>query len=201
MINADKTGKAEVKVGSRVAFASRVGNYGRLKLGTVEFAGALSGPIYIRTDGSRMTSRSADELVVLPAFNNTPTVVCVVVPLPGGGLIAVRRATEPGKGRLALPGGYQMQGETWQQAGAREVLEETGFVVPEPDAMELLSLETDEYGNNLLIAECLLPEEYKVVEPETPAEVLDLVQVTWAADHEWAFPRHLEAAERWLDSI
>jgi ADP-ribose pyrophosphatase YjhB (NUDIX family) len=37
-----------------------------------------------------------------------------------GGLLKVRRA---------LPGGYQMLGQTWQEAGAREVLEETGVVI------------------------------------------------------------------------
>jgi ADP-ribose pyrophosphatase YjhB (NUDIX family) len=38
----------------------------------------------------------------------------------------VRRGIEPGRGKLALPGGYIEYGETWQAACAREVYEETG---------------------------------------------------------------------------
>src|SRR5687767_5994792 len=34
-----------------------------------------------------------------------------------------------GHGKLALPGGYQMLGQTWQTAGAAEVLKETGVMV------------------------------------------------------------------------
>ena len=39
---------------------------------------------------------------------------------------AVKRSDN---GKIALPGGYQMQGETWQQAGAREIFEETGIKI------------------------------------------------------------------------
>ena len=41
----------------------------------------------------------------------------------------VRRAIAPQAGKLALPGGYVNDGETWQEAAAREVQEETGVVV------------------------------------------------------------------------
>ena len=59
-------------------------------------------------------------------YDNTPTVVVDFVPLRGG-LLTVRRALPgEGQGRLALPGGYQMLGQTWQEAGALEVLEGDG---------------------------------------------------------------------------
>lgn len=62
-------------------------------------------------------------------YDNTPTVVVVRVPIRGG-LLMVRRALPgEGQGKLALPGGYQMAGQTWREAGAREVLEETGVAV------------------------------------------------------------------------
>jgi ADP-ribose pyrophosphatase YjhB (NUDIX family) len=52
-------------------------------------------------------------------YDNTPTVVVVLVPLRGG-LLMVRRALPgEGYGKLALPGGYQMLGQTWQEAGHR----------------------------------------------------------------------------------
>jgi ADP-ribose pyrophosphatase YjhB (NUDIX family) len=54
----------------------------------------------------------------------------------------IRRAMlGEGQGRLALPGGYQMLGQTWQEAGAREVLEETGVAI-EAASLQVLAVET-----------------------------------------------------------
>jgi ADP-ribose pyrophosphatase YjhB (NUDIX family) len=63
-------------------------------------------------------------------YDNTPTVIVVLVPLRGGLLMIHRALAGEGQGKLALPGGYQMLGQTWQEAGAREVLEETSVVIP-----------------------------------------------------------------------
>jgi ADP-ribose pyrophosphatase YjhB (NUDIX family) len=74
-------------------------------------------------------------------YQNTPTVVVALVPLRGG-LLMIRRAHDgEGQGRLALPGGYQMLGQTWREAGAREVLEETGVVI-DPASLRVLAVET-----------------------------------------------------------
>ena len=43
-------------------------------------------------------------------------------------LLMVRRATDPGKGRWALPGGRVEHGETVAEATLRELEEETGLV-------------------------------------------------------------------------
>jgi 8-oxo-dGTP pyrophosphatase MutT (NUDIX family) len=54
----------------------------------------------------------------------------------------IRRALPgEGQGKLALPGGYQMLGQTWQEAGAREVLEETGVVIA-PEMLRVVTVET-----------------------------------------------------------
>jgi ADP-ribose pyrophosphatase YjhB (NUDIX family) len=51
-----------------------------------------------------------------------------VVLLPvDDGLLVVRRAIAPGRGKLALPGGFIELEESWQEAGARELFEETGI--------------------------------------------------------------------------
>jgi ADP-ribose pyrophosphatase YjhB (NUDIX family) len=65
------------------------------------------------------------------SFENPLPVAVVVVPV-GNGVLTVRRAIPPHVGELALPGGFIGVGESWQQAGAREVLEETGVVL-DPD--------------------------------------------------------------------
>ena len=74
-------------------------------------------------------------------YQNTPTVVVVLVPLRGGLLMIRRALVGEGQGKLALPGGYQMLGQTWQEAGAAEVLEETGVVI-DPAGLRVLAVET-----------------------------------------------------------
>ncbi len=59
-------------------------------------------------------------------YRNPLPVAVALVPVDGG-LLVVRRGIEPGRGRLALPGGYINYGESWQAACAREVQEETGL--------------------------------------------------------------------------
>src|SRR5512134_771964 len=69
------------------------------------------------------------------SYLNPAPVAVMLVPVDGG-LLTVRRAIPPRIGELALPGGFINLGETWQQAAARELLEETGVVV-DPGAIGL----------------------------------------------------------------
>ncbi|HEY6837974.1 MAG TPA: NUDIX domain-containing protein [Geobacteraceae bacterium] len=62
------------------------------------------------------------------SYLNPIPVAVVLVPV-GDGLVVIRRGIEPQKGTLTLPGGYIDLGETWQEAGAREVAEETGIAI------------------------------------------------------------------------
>ncbi len=66
-----------------------------------------------------------------------PTPVAVVLAPVDGGILLVRRNIEPQRGKLALPGGYVDYGETWQQACARELFEETGVRI-DADEVSLL---------------------------------------------------------------
>ena len=60
------------------------------------------------------------------SYLNPLPVVVVLAPV-GDGVVLIRRNTEPQKGTLTLPGGYIDYGETCQEAGVRELLEETGI--------------------------------------------------------------------------
>ncbi len=62
------------------------------------------------------------------SYVNPVPVAVVLVPVDEG-ILVVRRGIEPRKGQLALPGGFINLGESWQQAGVREVWEETGLTI------------------------------------------------------------------------
>lgn len=77
-----------------------------------------------------------------------PAPVCVILAPVDGGLLAIRRANQPHRGRLALPGGYINLGEGWRQAGARELLEETGLDI---DAEEIRLFDLSDAPDGSLI--------------------------------------------------
>lgn len=72
-------------------------------------------------------------------FRNPLPVCVVLVPMQENGrsgVLVVRRAIPPRLGEIALPGGYVNYGETWQEAGAREVFEETGLSIDPSEISE-----------------------------------------------------------------
>ncbi|HEY8567347.1 MAG TPA: NUDIX domain-containing protein [Beijerinckiaceae bacterium] len=130
-------------------------------------------------------------------YQNTPTVVVVLVPLERG-LLMIRRALPgEGEGKLALPGGYQMLGQTWQEAGAREVLEETGVVV-EPASLRVIAVETTpDRRQNLLFCQTLPVERAgPFVHDAEVSEVL--VVYAPPPGSEIAFPLHARQVERFF---
>ena len=88
-------------------------------------------------------------------YKNTPTVVVVLVPLRSGLLMIRRALAGEGQGKLALPGGFQMLGQTWQEAGAREVMEETGVIIT-PETLRVVTVETTpDRRHNLIFCQSL----------------------------------------------
>ena len=126
-------------------------------------------------------------------YDNTPTVVVVLATNDQGELITIRRNNQPGRGLLGLPGGYHMKGESWQDAGAREFMEETGLWVDPESLHQVGQTVTDEYGNNLIVAHTKLPATKAAweIDPEEVQEVVLLLETPEAAAV--AFPKHWRA--------
>ncbi len=80
-----------------------------------------------------------------------PAPVAVAVQPVGAGLLVVRRAIPPAKDRLALPGGFIDLGESWQEAAAREVFEETGLTI-DPHTAQLYDSVSAPDGTLLVFA-------------------------------------------------
>ncbi len=77
-----------------------------------------------------------------------PTPVAVLLLPVDDGVLCIRRGLIDGRGQLALPGGYVDFGETWQQAAARELLEETQIRI---DADDIKLLDVHSAPNTLLV--------------------------------------------------
>jgi ADP-ribose pyrophosphatase YjhB (NUDIX family) len=141
-------------------------------------------PIGTRADGS-------------PIYDNTATVVCVLTSdsVFSAMLLMIRRKS----GLLGLPGGFQMGREKWQEAGARELLEETGYVHRPRDLFQLIDVETDEYGHNMIFAASLVP---AVLDPDVilDGEALEVLfaNPAFLKPDEWEFPMHYAASIAWL---
>jgi ADP-ribose pyrophosphatase YjhB (NUDIX family) len=128
-------------------------------------------------------------------YDNTPTVVVVLVPLRGGLLMVRRALPSEGYSKLALPGGYQMLGQTWQEAGACEVLEETGVVVA-PEALRVLTVETtpDRRQNLLFCHSPAVEHEGGFVHDAEVSEVLVIHEPV-----ETAFPLHTQMVRKFFE--
>lgn len=141
-------------------------------------------PIGYRVDGS-------------PIYDNTPTVVCVLTSVgpQHSHLLVIRRKS----GLFGLPGGFQMGRERWQEAGARETYEETGYVVDPRALVQFKDVETDEYGHNMIFAASMFAAQ------RDPEAVLDgealevlIINPAEARPSDWEFPLHYQASMSWL---
>ncbi|NPV04100.1 MAG: NUDIX hydrolase [Syntrophaceae bacterium] len=68
------------------------------------------------------------------AYRELPRVGVGAVVIHEGRILLVQRASPPGKGFWAIPGGLVELGETVREAAERELLEETGISVRARDA-------------------------------------------------------------------
>ena len=134
------------------------------------------------------------------------SVVLVPVLVDGGartGLLVVRRAIEPQKGKLAIVGGFLEEHETWQQGGAREVREETGAIA-DPETFETMWFASSApRPNRVLLFSIARPIELSALpafHQDKEASERGLVFGPDGLDAELAFPLHVEAVRRYFSA-
>jgi ADP-ribose pyrophosphatase YjhB (NUDIX family) len=122
-----------------------------------------------------------------------PLPVAVVLQPIGAGVVAIRRSIPPRKGELALPGGFINLGESWQEAAARELLEETGIRQDPATVEELLVLSSDD--GHLLVF-CRAPALPELPPLAANEEVSEMVLLT--SPVELCFPTHTRALHEYF---
>jgi ADP-ribose pyrophosphatase YjhB (NUDIX family) len=119
------------------------------------------------------------------------------------GLLVVRRAIEPRKGRLALVGGFLEEHETWAEGGVREIREETGVVIDPTTLTPFWFASTQPKPNRVLLFSEGVPVEAGAIAPYAPnteTSERGLVFGPDGLDEVFAFPLHAEAARRFFAS-
>ncbi len=133
------------------------------------------------------------------SFRNPLPVAVVLLPViltpQQAGIVVIRRAIAPRVGELALPGGFINFGETWQEAGAREVLEETGAFI-DPEEIREFGVRNGRDGT-LIIFGTARPRPADSLPPFTANEECS-ERLVLTAPAPMAFPTHEEMIERFL---
>ncbi len=133
----------------------------------------------------------------LSFLNPIPVAACLL-PVDGG-LLVIRRAIPPAVGELALPGGYIDASETWQQAVARELREETGIRV---DASEIRHFGTHSslIGDGVMLIFGIAPSRTAAELPPFAPEDTDASEMLVIKEKQkLAFPLHNLAVEEYFD--
>lgn len=121
-----------------------------------------------------------------------PLPVAVVLLPVDDGVLLIRRAIEPRKGQLAFPGGFINVGESWQQAGARELLEETGLHVT-PDELQLFDVLSAPDGTVLIFSHAQ-PRQAALLPPWTLSDETEECVIAREVQR-LAFPLHTQVME------
>lgn len=132
------------------------------------------------------------------SYINPIPVAVVLQPIDDAGLLVIRRGIPPAIGALALPGGFVDFAESWQEAGARELLEETGLTI-DPATIKVFDVHSASSGPVLIfgVAPSLPASALPAFEPTN--ETTERVVITEAQD--LAFPLHTLACEAWFASL
>lgn len=129
-----------------------------------------------------------------PTYRNPVPVAVVLLPVDGG-LLTIRRTIDPGRGKLALPGGFINYGESWQAAGARELQEETGIHI-EPGELAVFRVLSAPDGTLLLFAQAQGRDTTDLAEFAASDETSEMVVLR--GPEELAFPLHTQVVEEYF---
>lgn len=72
-------------------------------------------------------------------YPNQPVVGVGALIIRNGEILLEKRKNDPGKGKWSIPGGLVELGESLEQSVIREVLEETGLEVENPELIDVVS--------------------------------------------------------------
>jgi ADP-ribose pyrophosphatase YjhB (NUDIX family) len=128
-------------------------------------------------------------------------VLLPVVTPKGTGLLVVRRAIEPKKGRLALVGGFLEEHETWAEGGVREIKEETNAAVDPATLTPFWFTSTEPRPNRVLLFSIARPIDVSGLgsfEANNETSERGLVFGPKGLEDVFAFPLHVEAARRFF---
>jgi ADP-ribose pyrophosphatase YjhB (NUDIX family) len=129
-------------------------------------------------------------------YRNPVPVAAALVPIEDG-LLAVRRSIEPRRGELTFPGGYVHYGESWQTAACRELHEETGLRLAEPDDLQIFEALSTSRGHIVCLfglARPCMSDELAGFQPTDEASEL----VVLREPIEMAFPQDTDVAKKYF---
>jgi ADP-ribose pyrophosphatase YjhB (NUDIX family) len=112
------------------------------------------------------------------------------------GLVVLRRDIDPGRGELALPGGFIEIGEDWRSAAVRELWEETGLTADSESAALFDVASTP--GTINIFAVLPVREQTKLPVSAPTSEATEWMVIT--APIRLAFPTHEAAVRRYFAS-
>lgn len=125
-------------------------------------------------------------------YNNPAPAVNLLQPVLMGngsiGIVTIRRDIKPNIGKLALPGGFIDEKETWIDAAVREMREEANIHV-HPHSISLLKVESNQKKDVILIFGVAKPISLSSLPPFiVNSECSERVIIT--EKQEMAFPNH-----------
>jgi ADP-ribose pyrophosphatase YjhB (NUDIX family) len=159
---------------------------------------SFCGTAYADTTQYPRTCASCQTMV----WANPIPVSVALVPIVDGkrtGLLVIRRAVPPGIGKLALPGGFVEETETWEAGGVREVREESGITIA--GLAPLWFTSTEPKPNRVLLFGVAPAIEAASLPPfTTDSETSErgVVYGPGGLDEVFAFAFHAEAARRYF---
>jgi ADP-ribose pyrophosphatase YjhB (NUDIX family) len=127
-------------------------------------------------------------------YRNPAPVAVLLVPVEDEGLLLVRRAQPPVG--LALPSGFIEVGETWRDAAARELSEETGIEV---EPAKVTPYDVHSGRDDTLLVFAIVPSvPHEALSGFRPSGEVAALELARGPRSDLVFPLDAEAVARWF---